>query len=755
MRKARFDIQVIQATSPSRSAFALSRSVWESARRGPAIAPLLCWLMVACACLVLLGACLAPAAAFADERPDRPMLVVVVGFSGDGREGEVPYDISYDWGEDIFGPTDSMSSFYSELSDGKFTFVPVEETSEYGVDGNTSQPDRVNDGVVHVVLDEPHGDWGLVNEDSAIASEFGSVVNRALQKAASMVDLKSYDKDGDGVLTPNELVITFIIAGYDASVFADPARTDIPSMWPHSGLLSNAAETARSTGTITMDSYIALSEYLWEEGDPSKGVVQEPLGTLYHEAGHALGLPDLYSLNESGPWADYVVGQLSLMSNGGWAEDAAGRNRPTALDGWCRYMLGWSASRVVTSSGDYAVSSQGSGNGFSQLVIPSSDPDELFIVENRQPTGIDEGLASAYPDEPAGGVVVWHVDKGVYRDYSKPNTVNSGPHHPGIMEVFSGDAASPNVGEPFYEGETLELQLYASGEGGARDGSGAAGSSGLDSPADLRSAGITLNISSPSSSEMNVHVDMAQEAAGRAEHAYPDDEAARFQTCTTGSPLAAVAACSLLEETGAQISLVDAASIQAGLPEGEIKLAQAFGVMPSETRLACYELTGAQVVSLLEESANRAAANQEAGSVVHPDVLGCAGVSYVANLSSRVPTHVMAVQVGGKPIDESETYQVVVSKGVVDSYDAFNGLSPETWTLWGSPSDALRSFIQTDGWEAKAARADSESIVWSGKIPGDPASPVQSLPLVPIIVIVAVAFVVVGAVARVVVGRRG
>ncbi len=83
-----------------------------------------------------------------------PMVTVVVGFTNIG------YNNEYDWNEAFFSDDKSITSYYSDMSFGKFTFLPAEETSASGVDGNTNTKDRANDGVIHINLPVPHQDWG-------------------------------------------------------------------------------------------------------------------------------------------------------------------------------------------------------------------------------------------------------------------------------------------------------------------------------------------------------------------------------------------------------------------------------------------------------------------------------------------------------------------------------------------------------------------------------------------------------------------
>lgn len=446
-----------------------------------------------------------------------PLVMVVAGFDGGDSGPAVPYDESYDWGATLFGPQGTPAAFYRDMSGGSFTFTPARETSAANVAGNANTADRENDGVVHVTLHREHGAWGAVNADSAVARDFAWSVMEMLAAAGEFIDFGSYDANGDGTLKPQELAICICVAGYEASSVSDFRRTDIPLTWAHSGKLEIIGDHDRKIGGLKFHSYIALAEKHWNEGSALETATQEPLGVAYHELGHTLGLPDLYpTVTTWGAWDAYKVGATSLMDSGGWqyaSDDTGWRNAPTALDGWSRFSLGWSRPRIAAKSGDYTVSSQLSDNGYSTLLVPTDDPAQYFIIENRQAEGYDAALSTAYGS--GGGIVVWHVDDAMLGAYAKSYRVNDADHRPGVMPLFwetnawgaySADwaASSPVTGEPFFDaaswnermggGTVLELPLYNAEE---------------DAPSARTGSGISVQFTSDSARDMTVHIERA------------------------------------------------------------------------------------------------------------------------------------------------------------------------------------------------------------------------------------------------------
>ena len=375
--------------------------------------------------------------AAASNQKTLPLLIIVVGFNG------TPYSQELDWNDIIFQDEYSLSTYYSDMSLGQFTFVPANETSAYGEGDNVNAPDVANDGIVHVTLSSAHGDWIDINEKET-ARSFGLFACDAITAADEYVDFASYDTNRDGKLSPNEIALGFIVAGYEAAVTDDYSTYGRDKyLWSHAWNI----ETAFSYGEIsdtplpnpdstTVSNYIAIAEEL----APGK---RSPFGSLAHELGHYLGLPDLYDtqLLTDSPWSSYNVQHLCLMDAGSWGQMKDGSFRPGALSAPCREMLKWITPEATSENDsdvavaqDYDASPENSGYQCVRIPVDGSSTD-YYLVENRRYMKWDEILASRYSSAaPNGGVVLWHVDQKIIRKY--PNGVNDSDHHPGIMPLF-------------------------------------------------------------------------------------------------------------------------------------------------------------------------------------------------------------------------------------------------------------------------------------------------------------------------------
>lgn len=487
-----------------------------------------------------------------------PLITIVIGFeSPDGPDATINYTDSkgnkaqwtaaeqryhddYDWHERLYGSGNSITNFYATMSNGKFSWVPATtETSAYDVVGpdgktNTNQYDAAGDGIIHVTLDRNHGNWRSPDFKSPEAADLRTMYVEALEKASEYIDFAAYDVNRDGKLSRDEACLLFIVAGYEAS-----AGENVPAQWCFQWDLSSMDKDNFEPETIKgieFDSYITMGETFKVEGQfPAQPM---SFSTVAHELGHYLGLPDLYDINYSStsggtieefPWIKYDVNATSLMASGSWGryeENGTSVFTPVGLDPYCLAELGYVTPVDVTADGTYAVSTFWSDEGYQCLRIPTSSPDEYYLVENRQFESFDRGLTAYYRAErhqerpeyynETGGIVVWHIDQGVVderktgiEDNTMANTVNTVDHRPGIMPVYPEGTqyndGYPLISRPFFndvfctqfnwEGGLLPLSLY----------------DGCATPDERVDSGISLTVNDVAGDTMSVTVDLPEE----------------------------------------------------------------------------------------------------------------------------------------------------------------------------------------------------------------------------------------------------
>ena len=501
-----------------------------------------------------------------DTTKDIPLLTLVIGFSN------MAYRDDFDWAGEIYRSEKSLHAYYTDMSFGKFTFDRVNETSAYQNDGNTNRYDQVNDGVIHVKLNSKHYNWigmGLTAvEVAANDLRMAQAICDAINQASKYIDFAAYDANRDGVIGTNEMALSLVFAGYEASAIDENGFTEAYSkyLWAHAWSIAEMKDEYgwgdRTLATPTPDGvkvsdYIAIAEQMMKNQ-------MEPISVLAHELGHYLGLPDLYNTlyDVTGAWGGYDVFHASVMASGSWGVDPDGGFIPYSMDAWSRYVLGWIQPTEADRDGTYTLVSQNYGGGtqdFSAVRIQTQNDGEYYLLENRQLTKWDAGLAQAYEGASLiGGVIVWHVDMNVFDKYFDDNMVNNADHRPAVMPLypesddgesfaFVGKRADIYVGNPFFDaaywnkgfadlGAALDLPIYGRAENSNPD----------DRDARLLS-GIKVAFLSNSGKQMNVRLDFKNQLHF---HTWQETAVVKAPTCTeTGTSNVVCTGCG---KTGTQ-----------------------------------------------------------------------------------------------------------------------------------------------------------------------------------------------------------
>jgi len=342
-------------------------------------------LLVALA-LMTVGLLAVPARSYADPIQPAPLshpqttLVVLVDFNDIQMQKTDEF-----WRDRVFSlDVDSVNRYYNETTYGTHQFLPAAETYEVE-----------NDGVVHVTLARNHPDAG---RDTWSVSR---CVIDAVTAADPHVDFAAFDANGDGVLDSDELHLAVVLAGYEAS----DSRAARPSIWAHANLGGLSWQDCRPDG-VQLTTYIAQGELINDTVGPNG------IGTVAHELGHCLGLPDLYDTTG----ASIGLGTSSLMANGAGLScgETMDGSSPAHLDPWSLIQIGAREPQVVTE--DATVTLHGSNTPDYNIVkVPiTDDGSQYFLLENRITEGYDRGLKDdRHRGGAASGVAIYHVDEWV------------------------------------------------------------------------------------------------------------------------------------------------------------------------------------------------------------------------------------------------------------------------------------------------------------------------------------------------------
>jgi len=282
------------------------------------------------------------------------------------------------WAADIFDPEKpgSLSHFYRTMSFGQLI-----------IEG-TAFPKRY--------LATHPGAYYLGN---APEDPFRSLVQEILAQADADVDFSAFDANDDGYVD-----VVFINLTQVPPDFLLGSATGIA----HLGLAEDFQ---------TNDRGIRIRGDLHAEGPG--GAVQavrgfaHAVGSMAHEYGHLLGLPDLYSTAflsnpDQGPEKDSAgIGKWGLMGHGslGWNGD----DGPTPFCAWSREQLGWIGPNnehlveVGQNMKDVPIEAVETGGKVYRLSFPSPWG-EYFLLENRQAT---EGYYDRHISK--SGLLIWHI----------------------------------------------------------------------------------------------------------------------------------------------------------------------------------------------------------------------------------------------------------------------------------------------------------------------------------------------------------
>ena len=315
-----------------------------------------------------------------------PVLVLLVQF----RNRTLTTTVA-NWANAVFGLSGkTVRTYYNEVSYNSFYFTPASES------------DGTPDGVVTVTLPYDHPNTGGSTGDAN-----RQIVRDSLIMADPFVNFSSFDGDLNGGLSVNELHVVTIIAGYEASY----GGGGTPSVWGHRWSLWGTVPAPQLDGV-----YVSSASY--GGGYTQQGELHSThmgtIGILCHELGHDIGLPDLYDTNGGSEG----IGGHGVMGSGSWggaSGDYAGAT-PTHMCAWSKEYLGFSTPVVVPSDGTYVLN-ETSSSGYSALKLTTSDPNQYFLIENRQLTGFDAGLYRWFNytsgGAGGGGLAIWHIDNSM------------------------------------------------------------------------------------------------------------------------------------------------------------------------------------------------------------------------------------------------------------------------------------------------------------------------------------------------------
>ena len=179
------------------------------------------------------------------------------------------------------------------------------------------------------------------------------------------------------------------------------------------------------------------------------------IGTFCHENGHMLcDFPDLYNYNEG---SGFGCGYFSLMYG------AISNTNPEFDDPYLRTAAGWLEPQILPHLGG-RVTVRANHTDVWKFENPDN-PEEYYLIENRQKTGRDAGL-------PAAGVLIWHCNEAGSNTYPSqldvfPFKVHRLSHELSLEQadgLYQIEQIKSNTGETFdawYAGNPMSDGVFA------------------------------------------------------------------------------------------------------------------------------------------------------------------------------------------------------------------------------------------------------------------------------------------------------
>ncbi len=231
-------------------------------------------------------------------------------------------------------PNGSVSDYYTEVSYDQFT-----------IGGTVYAWTQLTQDVNHYAGQSQ----GLVPNDA----HTGQLIKELLDARDGGINFAQFDNDGpDGVPNSGDddgyvdvLCVVHSFRGAECGFTNRIASHSwLYSAWPDGGNQPYTTNDARvGGGFIKIDDYNITPAV---SCDDAQGTKANEIGTLCHELGHGLGLPDLYGYDPvtKAPTGEKGAGDWSLMATGNWNTPA----KPAHFDAWCKMELGWLVPTVVS-----------------------------------------------------------------------------------------------------------------------------------------------------------------------------------------------------------------------------------------------------------------------------------------------------------------------------------------------------------------------------------------------------------------------
>ena len=311
----------------------------------------------------------------------------------------------------------NLSGYDYSYTYGGRTYTATGSARDYFIAQSDSQYMPVFDVVGPVTLPQPVAYYGTNTNGDGTDIRKQQLAVDACKAADEIADFSRYDNNNDGV-------VDFVYVLFSGMGEADGGASQ--TVWPHN---SNMPYHKLQLDGKWLYSY-ACSGEINGFTDNRTGI-----GTICHEFGHVLGLPDYYDIYYKDNYDHCLTPNAwSVMDQGTYCNEGL---TPPNYSVYDKYWMGWATPEILAAESRQDVALTTAYDDAYQItggatLLPYTDTHTIYYIENRQKKGWDAYI-------PGHGMLVWKVQYNQSR--WSGNTVNTTADAP-LLTVLSANGGT-------------------------------------------------------------------------------------------------------------------------------------------------------------------------------------------------------------------------------------------------------------------------------------------------------------------------